>query len=444
MSKTSNQTIHIIGGGPAGIAAGYYANKYNIRSNIYESSDAVGGNCKTIKDGDFLFDLGAHRFHDKNKSVTLEIKKILGDDLLDVYSPSKIFWNNNFFDFPLRILDVLSKLDLQTNTKIFIENILNQFKWNVENINFKDVAYNNYGKTLSELFLINYTEKLWGTSTDKLLPNISGGRLKNLNIKSVIKEIILNNRQKSKHLDGKFLYPVNGFGTIFESIKNLNGLHSVYLNSPVTKIIHKNFIIEKIEINNNQAINIKQLICTLPINLLIKMLSPKAENEMLEKANCFDFRGLKLCVIFLDIDRCTDNASIYFPDKKIPFTRLYEPKNRSKNMAPDGKTCIVVEYPYDQLKQSKSDSTIMNNIVKILINKKIIERKNIISEKIIDMPYAYPVISISIQQKITDILNYLKQFKNLHLLGRNAQFEYLHTHDLFSLSDEVIQSIINQ
>ena len=113
-------------------------------------------------------------------------------------------------------------------------------------------------------------------------------------------------------------------------------------------------------------------------------------------------------------------------------------------MAPDGKTCIVVEYPYDQLKQSKSDSTILNNVVEILINKKIIERKNIISEKIIDMPYAYPVMSISIQQKITDILNYLKQFKNLHLLGRNAQFKYLHTHDLFSLSDEVIQLIINQ
>ena len=56
---------------------------------------------------------------------------------------------------------------------------------------------------------------------------------------------------------------------------------------------------------------------------------------------------LKLCAIFLDIERCSDNASIYFPSKDIPFTRLYEPKNRSNYMAPKRQTCIVVEFPYN-------------------------------------------------------------------------------------------------
>ena len=49
MSKNNKKTIHIIGAGPAGMAASYYANKNNLNSIIYEASDAVGGNCKTLK-----------------------------------------------------------------------------------------------------------------------------------------------------------------------------------------------------------------------------------------------------------------------------------------------------------------------------------------------------------------------------------------------------------
>ena len=56
--------IHIIGGGPAGLGIGYYANKQNIDVSIFEASESIGGNCKTLIDGDFRYDTGAHRFHD--------------------------------------------------------------------------------------------------------------------------------------------------------------------------------------------------------------------------------------------------------------------------------------------------------------------------------------------------------------------------------------------
>ena len=51
--------LHIIGAGPAGLAVAYYAKKKNLEPIIYESSENVGGNCRTIIHGDFKFDLGA-------------------------------------------------------------------------------------------------------------------------------------------------------------------------------------------------------------------------------------------------------------------------------------------------------------------------------------------------------------------------------------------------
>ena len=119
-----NKKIHILGGGPAGIALAHYANKKNISFSLFESSDSVGGNAKTIRRGDFLFDTGAHRFHNKNEKVTLEIKEILKGDLHKVSSPSKIFWNNNLIDFPISISSIFKNINLKTNLRIIVENLL--------------------------------------------------------------------------------------------------------------------------------------------------------------------------------------------------------------------------------------------------------------------------------------------------------------------------------
>ena len=88
--------LHILGGGPAGMASGYYAFNKNLSFQIYEASENIGGNCKTLRFNEFKFDTGAHRFHDKIPHITAEIKKILGDDLIEVSVPSKIFWNQQF------------------------------------------------------------------------------------------------------------------------------------------------------------------------------------------------------------------------------------------------------------------------------------------------------------------------------------------------------------
>ena len=294
-----NSKIHILGGGPAGMATSYYASQKKINSVVYEASSAVGGNCKTIKLDGFYFDLGAHRFHDKNKNVTNEIKKILGDQLLKVHSPSKIFYKDSFLDFPLRIFNVLTTLKMNDNFKIIYENLLNQIKTFDDPNNFEEVAYQNYGKTLSNLFLINYTEKLWGESSNKLLPNISGGRLKNLSLKSIITELFSNQKSKSKHLDGDFWYPKFGYGTIFELMKK--SLYQEFnLNSAITKLVHDGEKITQIEINRSEVINVNNIVSTLPINLLVKFLHPMVDKNLCTIAESLKFRGLKLCVLMLD------------------------------------------------------------------------------------------------------------------------------------------------
>jgi len=83
MNKPQNKTdtnFTILGAGPAGLGVGYFAKKNGLSFTIYEGSDRVGGNCITLRHGDFLFDSGAHRLHNKDPEITQEIQTLHGND----------------------------------------------------------------------------------------------------------------------------------------------------------------------------------------------------------------------------------------------------------------------------------------------------------------------------------------------------------------------------
>ena len=437
--------LHIIGGGPAGLVAGYFAKQQNLTAQILEGSSELGGNCRTISFGEFMYDTGAHRFHDKNKDVTDIIKTLMGDELLKVNSPSKIFWKKKLINFPLEFSNIFKTLDKTIIIKIFLENIINIFSSNKDNMNFKELSYKNYGKTLAELFLINYTEKLWGLKANDLNNKIAGDRLKGLNLSSIIEDLFKKNNINQKHLDGSFYYPKNGFGSIFKSIGDYVGQENISFNSNVVEIHHDNNLIKNLIVENNEAFPIKSLISTLPLNLLIKYLRPTAPKDIMNISNNLKYRGLRLAIIALDLNSFSDNASIYYPQSNIPFTRIYEPKNRSKNMAPSDKTCIVVEVPCqpEDLIYNNSEDEFLDKIKYALSKYTHINESNIINTSSQKVPFAYPILNYNIDDKLNKIFSYLSIFKNLNLLGRSAEFKYLHTHDLFIRANQIVNTISN-
>tara|TARA_B110000438_G_scaffold294485_1_gene335972 strand:+ start:528 stop:1808 length:1281 start_codon:yes stop_codon:yes gene_type:complete len=420
-------------------------NNKNLTAQILEGSSELGGNCRTISFGEFMYDTGAHRFHDKNKDVTDIIKTLMGDELLKVNSPSKIFWKKKLINFPLEFSNIFKTLDKTIIIKIFLENIINIFSSNKDNMNFKELSYKNYGKTLAELFLINYTEKLWGLKANDLNNKIAGDRLKGLNLSSIIEDLFKKNNINQKHLDGSFYYPKNGFGSIFKSIGDYVGQENISFNSNVVEIHHDNNLIKNLIVENNEAFPIKSLISTLPLNLLIKYLRPTAPKDIMNISNNLKYRGLRLAIISLNLNSFSDNASIYYPQSNIPFTRIYEPKNRSKNMAPSDKTCIVVEVPCqpEDLIYNNSEDEFLDKIKYALSKYTHINESNIINTSSQKVPFAYPILDYNIDDKLNKIFSYLSIFKNLNLLGRSAEFKYLHTHDLFIRANQIVNTISN-
>ena len=66
---TPERPVVVLGGGPAGLTAGYLLAKQGHPVIVLESTDQVGGIARTeVRDG-YRFDLGGHRFFTKVKEV---------------------------------------------------------------------------------------------------------------------------------------------------------------------------------------------------------------------------------------------------------------------------------------------------------------------------------------------------------------------------------------
>src|SRR3982751_3603775 len=104
-------TVAIIGAGPAGLTAAYLLSKNKVDVTVLEADPVyVGGISRTAKYKGFHFDIGGHRFFSKSKEVEDFWTEILPDDMLHRPRSSRIFYNGQFFAYPLKGTEALMKL----------------------------------------------------------------------------------------------------------------------------------------------------------------------------------------------------------------------------------------------------------------------------------------------------------------------------------------------
>ena len=264
--------------------------------------------------------------------------------------------------------------------------------------------------------------------------------MKGLNLKTFLKETVSGRKAKTEHLDGSFYYPKNGYGTIVDKLAEFCGEEHIYRNSRITGIFHDFKKIQAVEINNAKRIDVDGVVSTLPLPQFIRLLSPSPDEKVVSIAKTLRFRSLIIVTVFLDKNSITDKGSIYFPERQFPFTRVYEPKNRSRDMSPMGKTSLCAEIPCfpDSEFWNMPESALAKNVYSHFIRFGWIQEKDIIDTTVLRLPVAYPVLEKGVDDKKQKIIVFLENFSNLEISGRNGKFLYTHVHDIMRAGKDII------
>src|SRR5215212_3421542 len=279
--------VAVLGGGPAGLTAGYLLARRGVPVIVFEAEDQVGGLAKTeVRDG-YRFDLGGHRFFTKSKEVDDLWHEVMREEFLLRPRMSRIFWNGKFLDYPLSGMDVVRKLGPVELTRAGLSYLWAVVKPKGREDNLEQWVSNRFGRRLYELFFKSYTEKVWGVPTSEIRAEWAAQRIKGLSFFSAAKAAFFGNRgDKIKSLISEFNYPRYGPGQMWETmtddIKQLGG--QVLLNAPVERIELVGDRVAEIMAGGKAYTLPDAVISSLPLRGVVEMTSPAAPAEVLAAA----------------------------------------------------------------------------------------------------------------------------------------------------------------
>lgn len=380
----------IIGAGFAGsVIAERIANKLNKKVLVIERKNHIGGHCYDYIDsnGFIIHKYGPHLFHTNYKEVYKYLSnftewELYNHKVLAFIDGKKIplpFNINSIYEiFPP---EMAKKLESKLISKYEYNSkipILNLKKENDKDLKFlADFIYNKIFK--------NYTIKQWGVKPEDIDPEVTE------------RVPILISKDNRYFTDKYQAVPKYGYSKIFQNMLNNKNI-KLLLNTNFTEIIKINFENKKIYLFNNEFKG--KIIFTGMIDELFNY-----------KFGNLPYRSLNLKFETLDKPFFQEVATVNYPNN-YNFTRITEFKHIhsiSIDIKNSSKTTILKEFPVDFIKEK-------NN------------------------PY-YPIFTKTNKEKYLKYVEYSKQFENIILLGRLAEYKYYNMDQIIKHALDIFETI---
>jgi protoporphyrinogen oxidase len=438
--------ILILGAGPAGLACAMELSRKGIHSTIVERDHQIGGLAKTLRiaEGDdvFLTDIGPHRFFSKNKYLYDFIEDLLHEEWRKVPRLTRQFIDGKFFDYPVNVKQVVRNLGLWKSCRIGVDYFLARIVYGLFRRpmrTFEDYVVANFGRTLAEFSMINYTEKIWGIPVADIHPDWARQRISGLNLWSVFKNAVGFGRKQGKARGGgspkslvdEFYYPQFGTGRIYEEIgKHLQTEGTTILcDSEPVVVRHDGTRITEVDVKTAdgvQTVRPERVVESVPITRFLELLDPPPPTEVQAAAKALKWRAQVYLFLTLDKDSVTKDNWIYFPSKDIPFGRTSEMKNFSADMCPPGKTSFFVEFfafESDPI-WSMSKEQLLELVLPYFESWGFFTRAEIRDCYLLKRSHVYPVYDSHYRERLDVIKGWLDRLENLIYVGRPGRFKY--------------------
>jgi protoporphyrinogen oxidase len=437
----------IVGAGPAGLTAAYALSKRRVPVVVLESDpEYVGGISRTVNYKGFRFDIGGHRFFSKSREVEDFWTEIDGENMLDRPRSSRIYYNGQFYTYPLKPFEALSKLGLIESMLCMLSFLGARLRPTSNPRTFEEWVSNQFGKRLFRIFFKTYTEKVWGMNCNEISADWAAQRIKGLSLGSAIKHALFSKKSKDtgtdkdrknvvKTLIDTFRYPRLGPGMMWEActekVRNLGG--QVILGR---KVVGCRFdpasnlwvVTAKNGGGDLEEYRGEHLVSTMPIRELVAQIEPRLPEAALQAARSLRYRDfLTVGLIVHDRGRFTDNW-IYIHDPSVQVGRVQNYKSWSPAMVPDAGYCSYgLEYfcyEGDGL-WTTSDHELIELAKKEIQKVNLAASADVVDGCVIRQPKAYPVYDDAYQQHVSTIRKALDEnYPTVHLVGRNGMHKY--------------------
>jgi protoporphyrinogen oxidase len=427
----------IIGAGPAGLTAANELVTLGRSAQVYEKDAVVGGISRTAEYQGYRFDIGGHRFFTKVPAVQDLWEEVLGEDLLERPRLSRIYYNDTFFDYPLKPLNALRGLGPIEAGRVGLSYLWAQLAPHPEENNFEQWVSNRFGRRLYEVFFKTYTEKVWGMPCTEISADWAAQRIKNLDLFKAVKNSLIGSvgdREVITTLIDRFHYPRLGPGMMWERLTDRlrESGTPVQLETPVKTLHHRDSRLTAVTVagpgaEGEQELPVDHVISSMPLKELLFSFSPAPPPEIREAASRLRYRDFLTVVLIARQEEVFPDNWIYIHSPDVRVGRVQNFGSWSPEMVPDASTTSLgLEYFVQEGDDlwSSPDEDLLELGTRELALLGLVPENNVVDGTVVRMPKAYPVYDDAYKEVLSLIRGYLAGFPNLQVIGRNGQHRY--------------------
>jgi protoporphyrinogen oxidase len=430
----SEQKCVIIGAGPAGLTAGWELSKAGYPVSIFEQDKIVGGISRTENYKGYRYDIGGHRFFTKVKMVHDWWMDILEAEFIMRPRLSRIYYNDKFFDYPLKPMNALRGLGIFEAVRCGLSYVAAKLSPHPEEKSLEHWVSNRFGKRLFSIFFKTYTEKVWGMKCSEISADWAAQRIKNLDLLKAVQNALIKKKDPNiTTLIEEFHYPRLGPGMMWERVAELlrEQGQGLTLERRVKHVHHDGSRVVAVTIND-QAGNVERVegqhfLSTMPIRELLHAFVPAPPPEVLAAADKLRYRDFLTVGLIIDQEETFPDNWIYIHSPKVKVGRIQNFKSWSPAMVPDpGKSSIGLEYfvqENDEIWSAKDEDLIALGKREVAVLG-LIDPTKVSDGCVIRQPKAYPVYDDIYKDALATIRKWLENLPNLQLIGRNGQHRY--------------------
>lgn len=406
--------VIILGAGLSGLSAAYHL-KENYE--IFDKEEKVGGLCRSIKIGDFIFDYGPHILFPKDEYIAKLIRRLLNRNFHHQRREAWIYH---------KLYDVHTRFPFQSHLyglpiSVVKECILGFFNA-LKNPDKKPEDYEewiiwNFGEGIAKYLMIPYAKKIWTMNPSKMSFEWVWNRVPRLSLEELL-EGALHDNPKLFGFNAEFWYPFHG-GIEALPLAFLSEVKNVNLEMEVSKV----YLSKKcVEFNNNKKVFFEKLISTLPLPEIIKYIDD-VPNEIKKASQELENNSVYCVNLGIERERISPYHYVYFYEPDFLFHRISYPMNFSKHTVPKACSSISTETSYSKYKKISKEN-IIERVVEDLIKAKILSPDDkIVVSDVADIKCAYVIYDKNHRKNVNKIHDFLRK-NNIFPCGRFGEWEY--------------------
>ncbi len=437
--SSSNKRVVCIGGGPAGLTAAYLLSQKGVSVTVLEADPhSLGGISRTVSYKGFCCDIGGHRFFSKSAEVERLWNEILDEDFILRPRKSRIYYQQKFFDYPLKPVNALFNLGVFESALCVLSYLKARLLPVREPVNFEQWVSNRFGHRLFSIFFKSYTEKVWGMKCSEISADWAAQRIKGLSLWSAMKNALFGSRGSSggeviKTLIDSFHYPRKGPGMMWESagrkIQRQGGAIAMGRKAVRLHCLEHGWEITARSPDGAESLHEADfVISSAPIREIFACLEPAPSTVAAAAANALNYRDFLIVGLVVKEREIFDDNWIYIHDPTVQVGRIQNFKSWSPDMVPGtGRNCYGMEYfcfEGDGL-WSSADEELIRLASGELMRLGLARSGDVTDGFVVRQRKAYPVYDGDYAENVAEVRREIAgQYPGLCLVGRNGMHKY--------------------